>query len=115
MDHSQFVQSIEDARLIMHDSLRFFTDKVILRWLQDNAWAGDPTSRCNWCQHMEEIRSDFSEEQCHLNVEGGGSCYRETLKGVLIPFLKNALRGVYPSLDDLRRVIHQKGRAKGNF
>lgn len=103
MDHSRFVQSVADARLVMRDGLHYFTDMVIQRWLQDNVWVEDPTSRCKWRQHMEEIKSGFSEEQCRLNVAGGGSCYRETLKQVFVPFLKNALRGIYPSLDDLRK------------
>ena len=108
MDHSQFVKSVADAGLVMRD-LHYFTDEVIQRWLQDNMWVEDPTSRCKWCQHMEEIRSGFSEERCRLNVADGGSCYRQTLKEVFVPFLRNALRGTYPLLDDLRNVIHHKG------
>lgn len=109
MDHSQFVQSVVDAGLVFSSGMDSFTDEVIRRWLQDNTWVEDPTSRCKWCQHMEEIKSGFSEEQCRLNVSGGGSCYRETLKQAFIPFLKNALLGIYPSLDDFHKVIHHKG------
>ena len=109
MNHSQFVKSVEDAGLVMRSDLRLLTDEIIRQWLQDNTWVEDPASRCKWCQHLKEVGSGFSEEQCRLNVAGGGSCYRETLKKVFIPFLKNALRGAYPSLDDLQKVIHHKG------
>lgn len=109
MDHSQFVKSITDTGLVMPNSLYYFTDEVIRRWLQDNAWVEDPNSHCKWCQHMEEVKSGFSEEQCHLNVTRGGSCYRKTLKEVFIPFLKNVLLGIYPSPDDLWKPIHRKG------
>jgi len=109
MDHSQFVKSVEDAGVVMRGDLRLFTDKVIQQWLQDNAWVEDPASYCKWCQHMTEVGSGFSKEQCRLNVAGGGCCYRETLKKVFMPFLRNALHGRYPSPDDLQRVIHHKG------
>lgn len=109
MDHSQFIKSVEDTGLIGRGDLRLFTDEVIQWWLQDNTWVEDSTSCCKWCQHLEEIGSGFSEEQCRLNVAGGGCCYRETLKTVFIPFLRNALRGRYPSPVDLRRVIHHRG------
>ena len=110
MDHSQFVKSVADTGLVMRDGLLYcFTDEVIQRWLQDNTWIEDSTYRCKWCQHMEEISSGFSEEQCRLNVARGGSCYRKTLQEVFIPFLKNALHGTYQSLDDLQKVIHPKG------
>lgn len=111
MDYSQFVRLIEDdgfaGRGYLH---RLITDEIIQRWLKDNEWVENPTSRCSWCQHMEEIKSGFSEEQCCLNVTGGGSCYRQTLKEVFVPFLRNILRGTYPSLNDvLHKVVHHKG------
>lgn len=109
MDHSQFIKSVEDTGVIGRGDLRFFTDEVIQQWLSDNTWVEDPASGCKWCQHLAEIKSGFSKEQCRLNVAGGGCCYRETLKKVFIPFLRNALRGRYPSPDDLQRVIHHKG------
>lgn len=109
MNHSQFVQLVVDDDLVFPVGMSAFTDEVIQRWLQDNMWVEDPTSRCKWCQHLEEIKSGFSEERCRLNVAGGGSCYRQTLKEVFAPFLRNALRGAYPPLDDLQKIIHHKG------
>lgn len=107
MDHSRFIESVVGAGLVIRDGLRFFTDDVISRWLLDNIWVESPTSRCEWCQHMKQ--SGFSEAQCRLNVTGGGSCYRETLRTVFIPFLKNAQRGIYPSPEELQKEVHRKG------
>ncbi len=109
MDHSQFIQSVVSAGLVFPSGMRAFTDEDIQRWLQDNTWVEDPTSRCKWCQHMEEVNGEFSEEKCRLNVVGGGSCYRQTLKAVFIPFLRDTLQGIYPPLDELRKVVHHDG------
>ncbi len=113
MDHSRFVQSVEEARMVMSDALRCFTDEVIERWLQDNTWVEDVGSPCGWCQHM--AHSGFSEEQCRVNVAGGGSCYRQVLKEVFIPSLRNALRGKYPTLDELRDVVYHQGPVWGGL
>lgn len=114
MNHLQFVRSVTTAGLIMGD-VHYFTDEVIQRWLQDNTWVEEASAPCVWCKHMEEIRSGFSVERCRLKVARGSSCYRQTLRDFFIPFLRNALCGIYPSLSDLKRSVHLKGEIWDGF
>lgn len=116
MDHSRFVQSLRDAGFVFRrDGLFYFVDEIIERWLQDNKWVEDPSAPCQWCKHLEKIGygvrsgSAFSESQCHRNVEAGGSCYREELRTIFIPFLRNALKGIYPPVEDLMIPTHKRG------
>lgn len=108
MDHSQFLQSLVDASLLDEHS-HCFTDEVIKRWLEDNQWIEDAASPCKWCEHLTDCGHGFTEERCRLNVAAGYSCYRQTLAKVFAPFLRNALQGKYPPVDDLRNVIHRMG------
>lgn len=108
MDHSKFIKMVENSGQIS-GSFWIFTDEVIKRWLDDNRWIENPKSPCLHCKHLHDIGEGFSEERCRQNVKRGGACYRETLKKHLIPCLRRALKGTYPSMEKLMRVIHKKG------
>lgn len=114
MDHSQFIRLVTDAELIT-GNVYYFTDEIIRRWLQDNTWVEEASAPCVWCKHMVEISSGFSAERCRLKVAQGSSCYRQTLRDFFIPFLRNALQGIYPSLSDLKKPVHLKGEIWDGF
>ncbi len=109
MNHSSFCRSIIDAHLGGTNIANIFTDAIIQRWLDDNTWVNDSTAPCAHCRHMKEVNGQYSEEKCRQNVQGGGYCYRETLKVFFLPFLHNALLGIYPSLDVLVQIVHHRG------
>lgn len=110
MDHSQFVLSLENTGVVVRGGFsRIFRDEVIQKWLEENEWVENSAMRCKHCQHMEKVSGRFSEELCRQKVADGGSCYRQTLRNIFIPFLRSTLAGEYPSVDDLQKVVHLKG------
>jgi hypothetical protein len=109
LNRSDFIKKIEMTGQVVSGHLRVLDDRVIERWLGDNKWVEDRNSLCMRCKHLEEVKFGFSEEQCKKNIMKGGSCYRETLKTAFIPFLRNVLKGVYPSTQSMIEIIHKKG------
>ena len=87
-----------------------FRPEVLQRWLDDHKWVEDSTLLCAQCQHMNQVtRGEVTEESCRQNVVQGGSCYRETLKTVFMPFVRDALSGKAPRLREFGNIVHKQG------
>lgn len=108
-----FVLDLIGSGLIFGGSRSFasyFMPSTLEQWLKEHQWVEDPNSPCISCKAREELwKGQFSEKICKQNVEQGGSCYRETLRSVFIPFIRNALAGELSPIRELGKVIHKKG------
>lgn len=104
-----FLADVVDSGL-QHITFRYmFLAEVLRRWLADNAWIEDQLSACQHCAHLKRVSGEFDEEKCRQNVESGGTCYREVLRTVLAPLVRNALTGYAPRVRELGRAVHRSG------
>lgn len=86
-----------------------FLPTVLQSWLERNSWIEDDSSPCKYCAKLEaKLEGKFSEQICQQNVLHGGSCYRETLRKVFIPFVQTALAEEGLSIRELGRVVHRQ-------
>lgn len=110
MDHSKFIRMVVDSGLVASPRWYWFCDSSLTYWLTHNALDTNPKDACGRCAHLEKAsKGKFSERVCAQNVAEGGSCYRQVLATKFIPFLENALRGEYPTVDELQEVVHKRG------
>ena len=95
-----FVEDVVGSGLFKRGHVVFSPQRLEL-WLRKHEWI-EKEGPCERCRRL----SFFSEEQCRENVHSGGTCYRDTLRLILVPMVRLMLNSQAPRLRELGKKVH---------